>query len=161
MIITPGFILFMLMVFGLVFLFSRSIDKRLWVSLGITVVATPIVYSYVFYPFINIFSSYHHKKYFNSDTWKDKPALRYEMSDDLIKSEFLLNKNKDMVESLLGPSEWYGWDDYLKANSQDNWNYNMGFKPGAFNMQQENLEVLFVDNKVQDVNQYQIKKEFE
>lgn len=161
MIITPSFIALVLLVFVLVFLFARSIDKRLWVSLGITVITTPIVYFYVFYPFINIFSSYHHKKYFDAEDWKEKPSLRYEMSGHLLKSEMLLKKGKNSVKNLLGESEWYGWDDSLKINSPDKWNYNMGFKPGAFNMNQESLEIVFKDNVVKDVRQYQIEKTFE
>lgn len=161
MIVTPSLIAFMLLVFVLVWVFARSIDKRLWVSLCIAVVGTPIVYFYVFYPIINIFTNYHHRKYFNSENWKEKPALRYEMSDNLINSNLLLKKQKSDVANLLGESEWYGWDDSLKINSENIWNYNMGFEPGAFNMNQESLEIVFVDNKVIKVKQYQLNKEYD
>lgn len=161
MVVTSTFIALILLVFVLVWLFARSIDKRLWVSISIAIVATPFIYFYVFYPFINIFSSYHHKKYFDSENWKEKPALRYEMSENLMNKELLLNKNKQEIHKLLGESEWYGWDDALKANSENIWNYNMGIKPGAFNMTQENLEIVFKDDQVKTVKQYQMEKEFE
>ena len=161
MILTPTFIILLSIVFILVWLFARTIDKRKWVSIGIAVVVTPIVYFYVFYPFINIFVSYHHQKYFDSENWKESPALRYEMSGNIINSELLNETNKRHVEDLLGQSEWYGWDDSLKMNSPNKWNYNLGYKPGAFNMDQECLEIVFKKDKVSSVKQYQMKKKFE
>jgi hypothetical protein len=61
----------------------------------------------------------------------------------------------------LGAPEWFGWDDSIKANSKDKWNYNLGFKPGAFNMDQECLELDFKNNTVKAVKQYQMEKKFE
>ncbi|GAB1857808.1 hypothetical protein MHTCC0001_26450 [Flavobacteriaceae bacterium MHTCC 0001] len=161
MIFTPQFIIFFTLIFILTWLFATTIDKRKWVRFLISLAATPIIYFYVFYPFINIFFSFHHQKHFNAEAWKDKPALRYEMSDAMIKQQMLFGKRKDEVALLLGSSEWYSWDDAIKANSPEMWNYNLGFKPGAFNMMQECLEVVFEDNKVKMVKQYQMEKEFE
>lgn len=161
MIITPLFIVFFTVVFILVFIFSRTIDKRKWVALLISLVLTPVIYFYVFYPFINIFCSYHHQKYFDDEAWKEKPALRYEMSDEMIRDSLFIGKHKNEVQNKLGTSEWYGWDDSLKANSPEKWNYNLGFKPGAFNMMQECMELVFKQDTVNSVTQYQLKKTFE
>ncbi|MBU3821534.1 hypothetical protein KO566_05630 [Flavobacteriaceae bacterium XHP0103] len=161
MIITPLFIILFSAVFVLVWVFANTIDKRKWVSFLISLVTAPIVYFYVFYPFINIFFSYHHLKHFNSDAWKAKPALRYEMSTEVVSDSLFIGKSKDEVQQQLGKSEWYSWDDSLKANSPDMWNYNLGFKPGAFNMSQECLELVFKNGKVTRVSQYQMEKEFE
>lgn len=161
MIITPVFIILISIVFILVWLFANTIDKRKWVSVLISLVLTPIVYFYVFYPFINIFSSYHHQKHFNVEAWKEKPALRYEMSSEMIKDSLFFGKSKQDVETLLGKSEWYGWDDSIKANSPEKWNYNLGFEPGAFNMMQECMELDFKNNMVVRVRQYQLEKTFE
>lgn len=161
MIITPTFIILFAIVFALVWWFATTIDKRKWVSLLIAVVAAPIVYFYVFYPLINIFSSYHHKKHFNADVWKETPALRYEMSDAMIASKTFENKNKYEVEQLLGKSEWYSWDDSLKINTPNQWNYNLGFKPGAFNRNQECLEIVFKNDRVKTIKQYQLEKTFD
>jgi hypothetical protein len=133
MIITPLFIVFIILVFVLTWLFANTIDKRKWVSLLISIIATPIVYFYVFYPFINIFFSYHHQKHFDSDAWKAKPALRYEMSTEVVNQNLFVDK----------------------------WNYNLGFKPGAFNMTQECLEIVFENDKAMSVSQYQMEKKFE
>jgi hypothetical protein len=161
MIITPLFIVFLCIVFVLVWLFANTIDKRKWVTFLISLVLTPIVYFYVFYPFINIFCSYHHHKYFDAEAWKEKPALRYEMSGEMIKDSLFIGKNKKDIQNTLGKSEWYGWDDSLKANSPEKWNYNLGFKPGAFNMMQECLEFDFKQDTVNSVKQYQLKMTFE
>jgi len=161
MIITPVFVILLCVVFILVWLFANTIDKRKWVTFLTSIILTPVVYFYVFYPFINIFSSYHHQKYFDSDEWKSKPALRYEMSDEMIRDTLFLGKNKSEVENMLGKSEWYGWDDAIKANSPEKWNYNLGFKPGAFNMMQECMELQFKNNIVYNVHQYQLEQTFE
>ncbi len=161
MIITPVFIILLGVVFILVWIFSNTIDKRKWVTFLTSIVLTPIVYFYVFYPFINIFSSYHHQKYFDTEAWKEKPALRYEMSDEMIRDSLFFGKNKKEIENMLGKSEWYGWDDSIKANSPEKWNYNLGFKPGAFNMMQECIELEFKNNMVNNVYQYQLEKTFE
>ncbi|MFV0564826.1 MAG: hypothetical protein ACK5NB_03230 [Flavobacteriaceae bacterium] len=161
MIYTPTFIILLIAVFILVWLFANTIDKRKWLSLLISLALTPIVYFYVLYPLINIFSSYHHQKYFEEDAWKTKPALRYEMSSEIINSQQFINNTKNEVETALGKPEWFGWDDSIKANSNDKWNYNLGFKPGAFNMNQECLELIFNNNKVTEIRQYQLEKKFE
>lgn len=161
MIYTPLFITFLFLVFILVWLFTNTIDKRKWLSFLISLILTPIVYFYVFYPLLNIFSSYHHQKYFDDQAWKAKPALRYEMSGRIINDSLFIGKTKIEVENALGKSEWYGWDDSLKANSPNKWNYNLGFKPGALNYMQECIELVFKKNHVETVKQYQLEQKFE
>jgi hypothetical protein len=161
MIYTPLFIVFLVLVFILVWLFTNTIDKRKWLSFLISLVLTPIIYYYVFYPLLNIFSSYHHQKYFDSEAWAEKPALRYEMSNNIINDSIFKGKTKQEVESQLGEPEWFGWDDSIKANSPEKWNYNLGFKPGALNNMQECIELVFNDNKVESIKQYQLEQTFE
>lgn len=161
MILTPPFVIFLILVFVLVWLFANTIDKRKWLSFLISLALTPIVYFYVFYPLINIFSSYHHEKHFDAEAWTDKPALRYEMSNEITRNQMFLGKTKPEVEAILGTSEWYGWNDSIKANSPDKWNYNLGYKPGAFNLNQECLEFEFKNNKVESIKQYQLETKFE
>lgn len=161
MIITPLFIVFLIVVFIGVWLFVNTIDKRKWLTILVSLVLTPIVYFYMFYPMINIFSSYHHEKYFDAEAWEEKPQLRYEMANQILTERVLLGKTKNEVKALLGKPEWFGWDEALKANSEDKWNYNLGFKPGAFNNMQECLELQFINKTVQAVRPYQLEKEFE
>ena len=160
MIVTPLFVFFLVIVFVVVWLFINTIDKRKWLTLIVSLALTPIVYFYLFYPMLNIFSSYHHEKYFDAEAWKKKPAFRYEMAK-YVKSELLTEKSKEDVELLLGEPEWFGWNDSIKANSPELWNYNLGFKPGALNNMQECVEIEFKKNIVTTIKQYQLEKTFE
>jgi len=161
MIFTPLYIIFLILVFILVWLFIKTIDERKWLTLIVSVVLTPVVYFYIFYPLLNIFSSYHHEKHFDNVAWKKAPALRYEMSNEIIDKQLFNGKSKKEIESILGKSEWYGWDDSIKANSPEKWNYNMGFKPGAFNSNQECLELVFKNDSVVKSKQYQLEYIYE
>jgi hypothetical protein len=161
MILTPLFFIFILIVFIVVWLFIKTIDDRKWLTILVSLLITPVVYFYLFYPLINIFVSYHHEKHFNEIAWKEKPSLRYEMSNQIIEKKLFYGNTKSEIKEVLGSSEWFGWDKDLKTSSPKKWNYNLGFKPGAFNDQQECLELIFKDEKVVEVKQYQIEKSFE
>jgi len=161
MIITPLLVVFMLIVFTLLFLFLNTVDKRKWLTFIISLVLTPFVYFYVFYPFVNIFSNHHHQKYFNSQAWVEKPALRYEMIDNIMESDTLIGLSKSKVKGLLGKYEWLSWDDSKKMHDENKWNYGMGILPGAFNDQKEALLLLFKDDKLISLETYQEEITFE
>jgi len=163
MIVTGLFLIFLVVVFIAVWLFVNTIDSRKWLTFLVSLVLAPIAYFYLFYPMLNIFSSYHHEKYFNAEAWESAPSLRYEMAFQILNDTtgLVIGKNKKEIEALLGQPEWLSWDDNLKANSRDHWNYNMGFKPGAFNTLQECLELHFTNNMVESMRTYQLEKEFE
>ncbi|MEZ4793593.1 MAG: hypothetical protein R2783_09065 [Gelidibacter sp.] len=147
-------IVFLLIVFVLVFLFVNTIDKRKWLTFIISVIATPFVYFYGFYPMVNIFSSYHHEKYFDSSSWKKNASLRYEMSDDLVASKELIGRSKDDVQMLLGTYEWLSWNDTIHDKDPDYWNYGLGIEPGAMNDQKDNILITFKNNRVVAVKLY-------
>jgi len=151
MIITVPLVIMMSITFVLVFLFVKTIDKRIWLTFLVSLAIAPLVYFYAVYPMINIFSNYHHQKYFSAETWQDKPALRYELSNDIITSEILKGKTKTEVESLLGIHEWLSWKDVKKKHDTNKWNYGLGLEPGAFNTEKECLELSFENNKVVDL----------
>ncbi len=154
MIITPIFVLFLVVVFVLLFLFLNTVDKRKWLTGLISLVLTPFVYFYLFYPFINIVSNYHHQKYFDSESWIEKPALRYEMIDNTIASDTLKGKSKTEIESLLGKAEWLTWDDAKKDYDTNKWNYGLGIEPGAFTDEKSNVEITFKDNTLERFKTY-------
>jgi hypothetical protein len=154
MIITIPLVITMLITFVLVFLFVKTIDKRLWLTFLVSAVLTPLVYFYAVYPMINIFSNYHHEKYFSSVLWQDKPSLRYELSDDMMTSEILVGQSKTAIESLLGKYEWLSWDDSKKDYNNNKWNYGLGLEPGAFNTEKGCVELSFKNNKVIDLRLY-------
>ncbi len=161
MIITPFLVIFMVVVFILLFLFLRTVDKRKWLSALISLVLTPFVYFYLFYPFVNIISNYHHQKYFDSEAWTEKPSLRYEMIDHTITSDTLINVSKEDVRRLLGTEEWLTWDDAKKAHDTNKWNYALGIEPGAFNDHKDCVEITFKNDKVLALKPYQEDITFE
>lgn len=148
MVVTPLLIVFLLVVFVLLFLFLNTVDKRKWLSALISLVLTPFVYFFMFYPFLNIISSYHHQKYFDSEAWAEKPALRYEMIDQTIESDTLIGASKEKITTLLGKEKWFSWDDAKKAHDTNKWNYGLGIEPGAFTDEKECVEITFIKDKV-------------
>lgn len=147
-------VILMVIVFVLLFLFLKTIDKRKWLVFLIALVLTPLVYFYVAYPFINIVSTYHHQKYFDAEAWVEKPALRYEMIDHTISSDTLIDISKFEVEKLLGKAEWLTWDDVAKAHNNNKWNYGLGIEPGAFTDEKSNVEITFKNNIVKSIRTY-------
>ena len=161
MIITPFLVIFMLVVFVLLFLFLNTVDKRKWLSSLISLALTPFVYFYLFYPFVNILSSYHHQKYFDNEAWTENPSLRYEMIDSTIESDTLMGSSKEKITTLLGKEEWLSWDDAKKAHDTNKWNYGLGIEPGAFNDKKECVEITFKKNKVIALRPYQEEIKYE
>lgn len=161
MIITPLLVIFMSIVFVALFLFLKTVDKRKWLTFIIALVLTPVVYFYLFYPFLNIVSSYHHQKYFNSEAWVKKPALRYEMIDHTIASDTLVGYSKAEIVNLLGKAEWLSWDTIKKAHDTNKWNYGLGTEPGALNEQKECIEITFDADKVVTLKSFQEKITYE
>lgn len=154
MILSITLVVFLLIVFVLTFLFVNTIDKRKWLTFIISVIITPFIYFYGFYPMVNIFSSYHHEKYFDSSSWKSSSDLRYEMSDDLVASKELIGRSKADVRMLLGTYEWLSWNDELHDKDPNYWNYGLGIEPGAMNEMKDNMLVVFKNNRVSDVELY-------
>ena len=154
MIITSTLVIFMCIVFVLVFLFVKTIDKRKWLTFLVSLFLTPFIYFYVVYPMINIFSNYHHQKYFSSELWKEQSGLRYELADNMMASDVLINKTKTEVESLLGTYEWLSWNDSEKNYDNNRWNYSLGIEPGAFNTEKECIEIVFKNDSVIAINPF-------
>jgi len=161
MIITPLLVIFLIVVFVLLFLFLNTVDKRKWLSAIISLVLTPFVFFFMFYPFLNIISSYHHQKYFNSEAWIEEPALRYEMIDNIIKTDTLIGASKANVKTLLGEVDWLSWDDAQHTHDNNKWNYGLGIEPGAFNDKKECVEITFKNDKVISIRPYQEEITFE
>ena len=161
MIITITLVVLLLITFVLVFMFVKTIDNRLWLTFTVSIVITPLVYFYGVYPMINIFSNYHHEKYFSKELWQDKPALRYELSSNMIASKILIGQTKKEVSSTLGTYEWLSWDVIKKNHNPNKWNYALGFEPGAFNSKKECLELTFEHNKVVAIKLYKEEPQFD
>ena len=148
MIVTPLLVIFIIIVFIPTFLFVRTIDNRKWLTLVISIFLTPIIYFYAFYPMINIFSNYHHQKYFDELSWKELPELRYEMLKNILDTNVLLGMTKLEIKDALGDYEWLGWNYETNTEDHNYWNYSIGIKPGAFNEHKEILSLHFKNDKV-------------
>lgn len=161
MIITVALVIIICIVFVLVFLFVKTIDDRKWLTFLVSLIITPFIYFYMVYPMINIFSNYHHQKYFSSEVWIDKPALRYELSDDMLASEVLIGKTKSEVNLLLGTYEWLSWNDKKEDHDPNKWNYSLGIEPGAFNTEKECIEIVFDNDSVIAIHPFKEAIEFD
>ncbi len=122
---------------------------------------TPLAYFYMLYPMINIFTNYHHQKRFSAENWQEKPALRYELSDDLIDSKILIGKSKNNIDSQLGAAEWLSFNDSLKSHDSNKWNYGLGIEPGAFNEHKECMALIFKNDTLSSISQYQEELKFD
>ena len=161
MIITPALVILLIIVFIPTFLFIKTIDRRVWLTFIISLVITPILYFYTVYPIINIFANFHHQKHFMTESWKEKPSLRYEMIDELVTEHLLKGKSKAEVTELLGKSEWLSWDYELNKHNENAWNYSLGIEPGAFNTFKECATFFFENNKLTSIKTYQEEIKYE
>lgn len=156
MIITPLLIVFLIIVFTLTLLFVNTIDPRKWITIPLSLLLTPFLYFYAFYPMINIFSTYHHQKYFDSEVWHDNPSFRYEMYDNMQETDTLIGESKASIKQLLGAHEWLSWDEAKNGYDDNRWNYGIGILPGAFTSKSEALELVFENDTVSKVNSFKI-----
>ena len=46
------------------------------------------------------------------------------------------------------------WDDAKKSHDDNKWNYGLGIEPGAFNNEKGNVEITFINNKVEALRTY-------
>lgn len=156
MIITPFLVILLIIVCVLTYLFVNTIDERKWITIPLSVILTPFIYFYAFYPLLNIFSSYHHEKYFDAEVWHKSPSFRYEMYDNITATDTLVGISKSRIKELLGTYEWLSWDDAKDAHDENRWNYGLGILPGAFNSKSEAMEVVFDNDTVREINTYKI-----
>lgn len=162
MIYTPTLIISCIIIAVLLFLFLNTIDnKRKLLNTVLAIAITPLAYFYIWYPISTIFLPYHHQKQFESNSWNEKPGLRYEMIDNMIATNFLIGKSKDEVAQLLGQVQWLSWNDANKDFDPDVWNYGLGLIPGAFQDIKEDVEITFTNNKVSAVKLSQAEYSFD
>lgn len=157
MIITAPLVIWMCIIFVLVFLFVNTIDNRKWLTILVSLALTPLAYFYMLYPMINIFTNYHHQKRFSVERWHEKPSFRYEMSDDMMASKMLIGKSERAIDSLLGAAEWLTYKHNLKSHDTHKWNYGLGVEPGAFNRYKECMELIFRNDTLSSMSQYQVE----
>lgn len=112
----------------------------------ITSITTPVLY--VGIVMLLIFGvSYHPSYSFDKEKWFANKRKRYELSEDIIERKMLLGKTKSEVRQLLG--------DEGNSNESDHWFYQLGLRPGLFNIDPDVLDIEFSNGKVSSVQQYE------
>ncbi len=82
---------------------------------------------------------------FTKEQWRTNPSQRYQMVDDLIESQILIDKTKDEVVLLLG-------EPYSSSTiEKDIFVYRLGDQPSFFKSKREHLLIIFIDQKVDKV----------
>lgn len=121
---------------------NKSVRKVLtWVS---TICLTPLLYILLIFLLISI-TGYYPKRDFDKDKWSVDKETRYEMSNDIINNNLLIDKTKDDVINILGDEE--------NCFNDDIWCYYLGFVPRLLSIDPDVLEIKFKDGKVVEVTQ--------
>jgi hypothetical protein len=112
----------------------------------VTIIAVPLIYIGI----INLWfysMSYYPKQKFIKEKWFSDKEKRYELSQDLIKSQKLIGKTKAQVYQLLG--------DEGNSDSSDYWTYYLGFRPAFANIDVDLLDIEFKNGVVINVSQHE------
>lgn len=85
------------------------------------------------------------EKQFDKEVWKNNPLSRYQMVDDLIESQLLIEKTKEEVIELLGSPT------ARISQGKDAFVYKLGTPPSFFQSEPEQLLIIFEDDKTSKV----------
>ena len=147
--------IFILIISIPVFFILRWILKRYiqnkktkdWASIFGTLVLAPLIYiGLIFALFSYLF--YEPQYDFDREKWFADKNLRFEMGDDIVKSEILKNKTKSEIIDFIGTPEL--------SDSTDVWIYNLGMSVAGFGWQFNSLQLTFENDKVVDVKKIEI-----
>ncbi len=120
--------------------------NRKFLAIIPTVILSPIIY--VGLVMIWIFSiSYYPTSDFDKNEWNSNVEERFEMSEDIIESEILIDKTREEVIEMLG-------NDFI-TNNESKITYELGHVPGLFNIDPDYLDIKLENGKVISVNQYE------
>ena len=110
-----------------------------------TVIVSPIIYLGVCLVIFLVWTYYPNRE-FDSKRWSNYPERRYELSKDIITNKALIGKKKADVIRLLGIGE--------NKFEDNDWYYELGYRPDLFNIDPSMLEIDFKDEKVIEVKQH-------
>jgi len=114
-----------------------------------TVIVSPLLYIGIIT--IWLYSiSYYPKTTFDKQKWDEQIKERYKMSEDIMKSEILIGKNKAEVIELLG--------EYFYRYDENYISYYLGFVPGFFNFDPDVLDIYFKNGKAVSINQRNMRE---
>ncbi len=116
-----------------------------------TIIGTIILTPILFYGIIYIFLSYifYEPQYkFDKEKWFSERNKRFEMRNDIINSEILIEKSKNQVLNLIGEP--------TKGDTSDVWSYRLGMGGGGVLFQFNELVVTFKNDTVRTVEKLEI-----
>lgn len=132
-----------LVVFSITFTLIRNKKRRFLLSLIVTIILTPIIYFLVIIGFVYLIHIERNRE-FDQNIWKESEAEskveKYEMIDNLVESELIINKDSVEVKRILGEPEYKNY----KSNY---WQYYAGMGKG-FGFVEHLLIIKFRNNKV-------------
>ena len=117
-----------------------------WVT---TIILTPIIYIGLISLFI-FWMAYTPSKDFDKSQWFADRESRFEMADDIIKTEMLIGKDTNQVKQILG-------DPNLCGDTTLIWTYDMGTGGGVIGFMDHTLQIQFKNNKVEWVKHAKIR----
>ncbi len=144
---TEVYVIIILLALPIFFIWSTwslIVLPRWQIIWSLTIVTAPIFYVVIVLIFFYI-SEYYPNKNFDQKQWFANKDERYEYSENIIESKILVGKTKTQVRQILGDEG---------NNDKDNdWYYDLGFRPEFANIDPDNLEITFKNGKVTAVIQ--------
>ncbi|WP_108425414.1 hypothetical protein [Flagellimonas amoyensis] len=117
-------------------------------SRQIAIVSALLLSPFVYVALIIIWvfsASYYTSNDFDKIEWDSNVEERYRMAEDIIDSKMLIGKTKSDVIQILG-SEY-------SISNENHLSYELGIKPGLFNIDPDYLDIKFENEVVLSVNQ--------
>lgn len=123
--------------------FIQTKLKRRIITWLVTIVSAPFIYATIIFLWI-LSVEYYPKNHFDKQKWINDKDERYELSDDIINSKMLIGKTKFEIKALLG--------DEGNKTGDNEWYYDLGFRPELTGIDPDNLEIDFKNGKVLMLN---------
>ena len=115
----------------------------------ITILLTPILYIGAVTIFFSILFHEPTRK-FDKNIWLSNTTKRFQMSDNIIDSKLLIEKDTNQIKQILGDPTW-------RNDSLNKWTYNMGSGGGGLGFLFHSLNVSFLNGKATKVEHFEIK----
>ncbi len=141
---------------GTYFILRRMLGKIIKTDRTLRIIATwlgtitlaPIIYVGLVVSIL-IAMTYEPARDFDREKWFADKAKRYEMRDDLVKSDLLKNKSKKQILNMLGTPD-FGTD------TTNVWNYDLGVSAAGLGWQFNALEITFEHDHVTKVEKNEV-----
>ena len=136
-------------------LLKKFIKLNLYRNLAtwiLTLVLTPLLFLGVVSIYLYLLFHIPSRK-FNKNSWRSETAKRFQMSDDIIKSEIFIGKDTTQIKDLLGDTN----QKYQDSLQQFHWIYEMGEGGGGLGFLFHHLEIKFKNNKAVLIQHIEIR----